>query len=192
MAAGPGFDPAAHLPALQVMVPLIGSVVCAAVRQRHVCAALTIACSLAMPVIAFAILWQVRETGTISYAMGGWAPPIGYANAIAVDAGRIVFIAGQVGWNEQQQFETPDIVPQFEQALKNLLAVLPQAGGEAQHICRMTAYCRDKPAYLHLSRDPAEIAAMRAIKDAVDPRHLMNPGVLFTSETPVAATMVTP
>ena len=77
MAAGPGFDVMAHLPALQVMVPLLGSVACAMVRERHVCAALTIACSVAMPVIAFAILWQVQATGTISYAMGGWAPPIG-------------------------------------------------------------------------------------------------------------------
>jgi enamine deaminase RidA (YjgF/YER057c/UK114 family) len=82
----------------------------------------------------------------------GWAPPIGYANGIAVDAGRIVFIAGQVGWNAQQVFESPDIVPQFDQALKNLLEVLAQAGGEARHICRMTAYCCDKPAYLAARR----------------------------------------
>jgi len=78
----------------------------------------------------------------------GWAAPIGYANGIAVDAGRIVFIAGQVGWNAQQKFESAEIVPQFEQALKNLLAVLHEAGGEARHICRITAYCCDKPAYL--------------------------------------------
>ena len=77
-----------------------------------------------------------------------WAPPIGYANGIAVDAGRIVFVAGQVGWNAQQQFESEDIALQFEQALKNILAVLKQAGGEAHHICRMTAFCCDKPAYL--------------------------------------------
>ena len=78
----------------------------------------------------------------------GWAAPIGYANGVAVDAGRIVFIAGQVGWNAQQKFESAEIVPQFEQALKNLLAVLHEAGGEARHICRITAYCCDKPAYL--------------------------------------------
>jgi len=78
----------------------------------------------------------------------GWAAPIGYANGVAVDAGRIVFIAGQVGWNAQQKFESAEIVPQFEQALKNLLAVLREAGGEARHICRITAYCCDKPAYL--------------------------------------------
>ncbi len=78
----------------------------------------------------------------------GWVPPIGYANGIVVPAGRIVFIAGQVGWNELQQFCSEDIVPQFEQALKNVLAVLQEAGGAPNHICRMTAYCIDKPAYL--------------------------------------------
>ena len=77
MAAGPGFDPMAHLPALQVMVPMMGSVLCVMLRQRQVAAAITIACSLAMPVIAFLILAQVQTSGTISYAMGGWAPPIG-------------------------------------------------------------------------------------------------------------------
>jgi len=78
----------------------------------------------------------------------GWAEPIGYANGIAVDAGRIVFVAGQVGWNAEQRFESEAIAPQFERALKNVLAVLRAAGGEARHICRMTAYCCDKPAYL--------------------------------------------
>ncbi len=78
----------------------------------------------------------------------GWKAPIGYANGIAVDAGRIVFVAGQVGWNAQQVFDSEEIGPQFEQALKNLIAVLAQAGGRPEHICRMTAYCCDKPAYL--------------------------------------------
>ena len=83
----------------------------------------------------------------------GWAPPIGYANGIAVDAGRIVFIAGQVGWDAQQRFHAQTLVPQFEQALKNVLAVLAAAGGDASHICRMTAYCCDKPAYLAARRE---------------------------------------
>lgn len=78
----------------------------------------------------------------------GWAPPIGYANGIEVAAGRIVFIAGQVGWDAQQRFASEDILPQFDQALANVLAVLAVAGGEPHHICRMTAYCCDKPAYL--------------------------------------------
>ncbi|HET9822325.1 MAG TPA: RidA family protein [Burkholderiaceae bacterium] len=78
----------------------------------------------------------------------GWKPPIGYANGIAVEAGRVVFVAGQVGWNAQQVFESESIVPQFEQALKNILQVLAEAGGEPRHLCRITAYCIDRPAYL--------------------------------------------
>ena len=82
----------------------------------------------------------------------GWAPPIGYANGIAA-TGRIVFVAGQVGWNAQQQFESEELAPQFAQALKNVLAVLAVAGGQARHICRMTAFCCDKPAYLAARRE---------------------------------------
>ncbi len=82
----------------------------------------------------------------------GWAPPVGYANGIEAEfgagAGRIVFVAGQVGWNAEQVFETEGIAPQFEQALKNILAVLAEAGGKPEHICRITAFCCDKPAYL--------------------------------------------
>ncbi len=78
----------------------------------------------------------------------GWAPPIGYANGIAVDAGRIVFIAGQVGWDAQQRFASAEIAPQFDQALANVLAVLATAGGRPEDICRITAYCCDKPAYV--------------------------------------------
>ena len=78
----------------------------------------------------------------------GWAPSIGYANGISVPAGQMTFIAGQVGWNEAQVFESEEIVPQFEQALKNVLTVLSEAGGMPGDICRMTVYCCDKPAYL--------------------------------------------
>ncbi len=79
----------------------------------------------------------------------GWKAPIGYANGIAAPVGaRIVFIAGQVGWNAQQVFESEELLPQFGQALRNILAVLAEAGGRPEHICRMTAYCCDKPGYL--------------------------------------------
>ena len=77
----------------------------------------------------------------------GWTPPVGYANGIAA-RGTVVFVAGQVGWDAEQKFHSADIAPQFEQALKNVLAVLAEAGGRADHICRITAYCCDKPAYL--------------------------------------------
>jgi enamine deaminase RidA (YjgF/YER057c/UK114 family) len=78
----------------------------------------------------------------------GWAKPVGYANGIAVDAGRIVFIAGQIGWNAQQVFEKTDLASQFDQALANVLEVLAQAGGGPEHVCRITAYCRDRDAYI--------------------------------------------
>lgn len=83
----------------------------------------------------------------------GWAPPIGYANGIAVPAGRIVFVAGQVGWNDKQVFESEDLVPQFEQALKNIVAILAKAGARPDHICRMTAFCIDRPRYLATRRE---------------------------------------
>ncbi|MEP7184155.1 MAG: RidA family protein [Betaproteobacteria bacterium] len=83
----------------------------------------------------------------------GWAAPIGYANGIAADAGRIVFVAGQVGWDAQQHFHSADIAPQFDQALANVVAVLAKAGGRPEHICRMTAYCCDKPAYMAARRE---------------------------------------
>jgi enamine deaminase RidA (YjgF/YER057c/UK114 family) len=87
----------------------------------------------------------------------GWAAPIGYANGIAVDAGRVVFIAGQIGWDAQQRFRSTAFAPQFDQALANVLAVLAEAGGEARHICRMTAYCCDKPGYLAARRELGHI-----------------------------------
>ena len=77
----------------------------------------------------------------------GWKPPAGYANGIE-SAGRWVFVAGQVGWNAQQVFASEDLAPQFEQALRNVIEVLAEAGARPEHICRLTAYCCDKPAYL--------------------------------------------
>lgn len=78
----------------------------------------------------------------------GWKPPVGYANAILARPGRTLYLAGQVGWNARQVFESEDLVPQFEQALKNILAILAAAGGTAEHITRITAFCLDRPAYL--------------------------------------------
>lgn len=83
----------------------------------------------------------------------GWAPPVGYSNGIAVDAGRMIFVAGQVGWDAQQRFQSEQLAPQFEQALLNVLAVLAQAGAKAEHLCRLTVYCCDKPAYLAARRE---------------------------------------
>jgi len=85
-----------------------------------------------------------------------WKAPIGYANGIEA-SGRLVFIAGQVGWNAQQIFESASLPEQFERALSNVLEVLAEAGGRAEHICRMTAYCCDKSAYLAARRELGQI-----------------------------------
>jgi enamine deaminase RidA (YjgF/YER057c/UK114 family) len=77
-----------------------------------------------------------------------WAPPIGYSNGLAATPGRLVFVAGQIGWNAEQRFETSDLAAQFAQALENIVAVLAEAGANPEHICRMTAYCTDKTEYL--------------------------------------------
>jgi len=77
-----------------------------------------------------------------------WAPPVGYANGIAAAPGRLVFVAGQVGWDSQQKFHSDALASQFDQALGNVLEVLAAAGGKPEHICRMTAYCCDRSAYL--------------------------------------------
>jgi len=76
-----------------------------------------------------------------------WKAPVGYANGIAA-SGTLVFVAGQVGWDAQQVFRSENLTEQFEQALLNVVAVLAEAGARPEHICRMTAYCCDKPAYL--------------------------------------------
>jgi enamine deaminase RidA (YjgF/YER057c/UK114 family) len=85
-----------------------------------------------------------------------WKAPVGYANGVAA-SGTLVFIAGQVGWNAQQVFESESLPEQFDRALNNVLDVLAEAGGRAEHICRMTAYCCDKPAYLAARRELGSI-----------------------------------
>lgn len=81
----------------------------------------------------------------------GWARPRGYSNGMAAK-GHIVFIAGQIGWDEQCHFQTDDLAGQVRQALANVLSVLAQAGGRPEHIARMTWYVLDKRAYLEASR----------------------------------------
>ncbi len=106
----------------------------------------------------------------------GWSPPIGYSNGVAVAAGRIVFVAGQVGWDAQQRFASPELVPQFEQALRNVLAVLAQAGGRPEHVCRITAYCCDKPGYLAARKE------IGAVWRTLMGRHFPAMSMIFVSD----------
>ncbi|HEX2391262.1 MAG TPA: RidA family protein [Casimicrobiaceae bacterium] len=76
-----------------------------------------------------------------------WVPPKGYANGIAA-RGTLLFVGGQVGWNAQQQFESDAFVAQAAQALRNIVAVLAQAGARPEHVVRLTWYVVDRDEYL--------------------------------------------
>ena len=77
----------------------------------------------------------------------GWRRPKGYSNGVAA-SGRMVFVAGQVGWNAAERFESDVFADQFRQALANIVAVLNEAGAGPEHIVRMTMYFTDKREYL--------------------------------------------
>ena len=77
----------------------------------------------------------------------GWPRPSGYANGI-VARGRQVFIAGQVGWNASGQITSDRFVEQVRQALENVLAILAEAGGRAEHVVRLTWYVTSRDEYL--------------------------------------------
>jgi enamine deaminase RidA (YjgF/YER057c/UK114 family) len=76
----------------------------------------------------------------------GWPTPRGYSNGMAAE-GRLVVVAGQVGWDAEGRFAGPDIVSQTRRALANVLAVLAEAGGGPQHLVRLTWYVTDIEAY---------------------------------------------
>jgi enamine deaminase RidA (YjgF/YER057c/UK114 family) len=76
-----------------------------------------------------------------------WKQPKGFANGV-VAQGRTVFLAGQVGWNAEQQFDSDDFVAQSRQALANIVALVKEAGGNAEHVTRLTWYVTDKREYL--------------------------------------------
>jgi enamine deaminase RidA (YjgF/YER057c/UK114 family) len=77
----------------------------------------------------------------------GWMPPRGYANGVAA-RGRLVVVAGQIGWNAEGRFDSDDFAAQAHQALANVRAVLAEAGAEPRHLVRLTWYVTDKREYL--------------------------------------------
>ncbi len=82
----------------------------------------------------------------------GWAAPRGYANGVSA-AGKQVFVAGQIGWNAQCEFESDDFIAQVRQTLLNIKAVLAEAGAGPEHITRMTWYLLDKREYVSRGRE---------------------------------------
>ena len=82
----------------------------------------------------------------------GWAPARGDANGIAA-RGRMVFTGGLVGWTGDGVFETDDFTGQVEQALRNIVAVLAEAGAGPEHLVRLTWYVTSKAEYLASLKD---------------------------------------
>ncbi len=78
----------------------------------------------------------------------GWPRASGYAHGVtAVLQGRLVFVSGQVGWDEKQRFLASDLPGQVRTALENVVVVLAAAGGRPEHITRLTWYVVDKADY---------------------------------------------
>lgn len=82
----------------------------------------------------------------------GWPRPKGYANGISAQ-GRLVFVAGMVGWDAQGVFHSDGFAAQTRQALQNVLAVLREAGAGPEHMARMTWYVTNKAEYLGALRE---------------------------------------
>jgi enamine deaminase RidA (YjgF/YER057c/UK114 family) len=89
----------------------------------------------------------------------GWPEPKGYANGI--EAAGMVFTGGQVGWDETGAFPHADLAGQVGQALRNVVAVLAQAGAGPQDVVRLTWYVTDREEYLAHPKEIGE--AYRAV-----------------------------
>ena len=83
--------------------------------------------------------------------------PSGYSNGLLAEpGGRLLFIAGQIAWNDRQQIVSDDFVEQFDKALGNVIAVVNEAGGRASYIARLVIYITDKNEYRERTREVGE------------------------------------
>ena len=122
----------------------------------------------------------------------GWRPAKGFSNGV-VAKGRTVFLAGQVGWNAEQRFESGDFVAQARQALANIVTLVQEAGGKASHITRLTWFVLDKQEYLSRLRELGE-AYRNVIGKHFPAMTLVQVGALVENEAKleIEATAVVP
>ena len=81
----------------------------------------------------------------------------GYSNGLLTESGgRLLFIAGQIAWNESHQIVSNDFLEQFDKALENVIAVVGEAGGKASAIARLIIYVTDKNEYRERTREVGE------------------------------------
>lgn len=83
--------------------------------------------------------------------------PLGYSNGLIAEAGgRLLFISGQVGWNESQQIISDDFVEQFDRALANVIAVVREAGGTSTDVARLVIYVTNVNEYRDVTKQVGE------------------------------------
>jgi enamine deaminase RidA (YjgF/YER057c/UK114 family) len=75
------------------------------------------------------------------------ARPSGFSHAVSAPAGRLVFLAGQLGTDTDGRVVPGGVVAQFEQALSNQLVALAAAGGQPSDLASLTIYLTDVEEY---------------------------------------------
>jgi enamine deaminase RidA (YjgF/YER057c/UK114 family) len=88
---------------------------------------------------------------------GDLARPSGFSHAVSATGGRLVFLAGQTGYGPDGRIVDGGVVPQFEQALGNLLTALRAAGGEPADLVSLTIYAADLEDYRAHAREIGEV-----------------------------------
>jgi enamine deaminase RidA (YjgF/YER057c/UK114 family) len=76
----------------------------------------------------------------------GWPQPRGYSNGVIAE-GRQIFIAGQIGWDREGRFASPNMAAQVRQALQNIVAILTEASAGPEHVVRLTWYVTSRDEY---------------------------------------------
>jgi len=117
----------------------------------------------------------------------GWRAPQGYSNGIAATPGRLLFVAGQIGWDEHHRLVSDLLVGQFRQALVNVLSVVRAAGGGPTDLARLTIYVTDKAAYVatrrQIGRDWRDLmGAHYPAMTLLEVKGLLEPGALVELE----------
>ena len=82
--------------------------------------------------------------------------PRGYSNGVLTEGGRLLFVSGQIAWNEEQQIVSDDLVAQFDRALANVITVVAEAGGRSDQIARLILYVTDKNGYQRRMKEIGE------------------------------------
>jgi enamine deaminase RidA (YjgF/YER057c/UK114 family) len=116
----------------------------------------------------------------------GWPAPQGYSNGIIAE-GRLLFVAGQVGWDASGTIVSDRLIDQFDRALANVLAVVQAAGGRADSIARLTIFVTDRLDYTSSRKEIGELYRARMGRhypamSLVEVSALLEPGALVEIE----------